>query len=105
MAIPDPTKAAENNWGKILSKVKEAIERRSSESKWADPDEKAFFESTYASLDAVRVAWRNTTMHVTIKYTDEEAEHIFVAVRGYMKTLSSRYDENGQPAWMADLLG
>jgi hypothetical protein len=55
------------------------------------------FSEVYASLDAVRVAWRNTTMHVENKYTDDEAEHIFIAVRGFLKKLSSRMDETGQP--------
>jgi hypothetical protein len=39
----------------------------------------------------------NPTMHVESKYTDEEAEHIFIAVRGFMKKLASRMDESGQP--------
>jgi hypothetical protein len=36
-------------------------------------------------------------MHVENKYTTDEAEHIFVAVRGFMKKIASRMDENGQP--------
>jgi hypothetical protein len=31
------------------------------------------------------------------KYTDDEAEHIFLAVKGFMKILASRVDENGEP--------
>src|SRR5271170_1621727 len=53
--------------------------------------------TTIISLDAVRVAWRNTTMHVENKYTQEEAENIFIAVKGFMKKLASRCDENGDP--------
>jgi hypothetical protein len=37
-------------------------------------------------------------MHVEMKYTGEEAEHIFIAVRAFLKTLASRLDENGKPA-------
>jgi hypothetical protein len=36
-------------------------------------------------------------MHVENKYTDDEAEDIFRAVRGFMKKLASRMDENGEP--------
>jgi hypothetical protein len=57
----------------------------------------ALFESLHASLDAVKNPWRNATMHVENKYTDDEAEHIFVAVRGFMTKLASRCDENGDP--------
>lgn len=61
---------------------------------WTD---KEFFAEVYTSLDAVRVAWRNTTMHVENKYSEEEAEHIFGAIRGFMRRLASRLDEKGQP--------
>jgi hypothetical protein len=36
-------------------------------------------------------------MHVENKYTDDEAEHIFTAVKGFMKKLAARCDENGMP--------
>jgi hypothetical protein len=36
-------------------------------------------------------------MHVENKYTNDEAEHIFVAVKGFMMKLASRCDENGDP--------
>jgi len=36
-------------------------------------------------------------MHVENKYLPEEAEHIFIAVRGFVKKLASRMDEQGQP--------
>lgn len=36
-------------------------------------------------------------MHVEKKYTDDEAEHIFSAVKGFMKGLASRMDEDGFP--------
>jgi hypothetical protein len=39
-----------------------------------DGKREEFFEIAYASLDAVRVAWRNPTTHVENKYTDDEAE-------------------------------
>jgi hypothetical protein len=51
----------------------------------------------HASLDAVRNPFRNTTMHVEKKYTDDEAEHILALVKGFMKKLASRCDENGHP--------
>jgi hypothetical protein len=100
LEIPDPTKAAERNWGAMLRDIKKDMESRSGQSPtkaWKNPDDKEFFESVYASIDAVRVAWRNTTMHVEIKYTPDEAEHILGAVKGFMKKLASRADEEGKP--------
>jgi hypothetical protein len=98
LAIPDPIKDAERNWGAILRKFKAELDRRGSQNPpaWNGAD-KDFFEEIYASLDAVRNVWRNATMHVENKYTAEEAEHIFGAVRGFMRKLSTRIDENGNP--------
>jgi hypothetical protein len=95
LGIPDPT-GSDRNWGAILSKIKAAMDAKTKTSTWKTGD-REIFESAYASLDATRVAWRNTTMHVENKYTSDEAEHIFVAMHGFMKELASRMDEQGQP--------
>ena len=98
--ISDPLKPADRNWGKILKDIKFDLDSRcgaSSSKSWKNNKDREFFENAYVSLDAVRVAWRNTTMHVENKYTDEEAEHIFLAVKGFMKNLASICDENGDP--------
>lgn len=100
LGIPDPTRPAERNWGYILREIKNDLAARGGNAPtktWTTAGDGEFFEGAYASLDAVRVAWRNTTMHVERKYTDDEAEHIFVAVRGFMSQLASRCDENGDP--------
>jgi hypothetical protein len=100
LQIPDPTQPANRNWGNILREIKADLDAhtgRSPTKTWTVPNDKEFFESAYVSLDAVRVAWRNTTMHVEKKYTEDEAQHIFVAVRGFMMGVASRCDENGDP--------
>lgn len=95
--ISDPIKPAERNWGIMLGKIWDGIE-----AKWPRVVDRAkgdgeFFESLHASLDAVKNPWRNSAMHVETKYTSDEAEHIFVAVKGFMKKLASRVDESGKP--------
>jgi hypothetical protein len=100
LGIPDPITGNDRNWWSILKKIKGDLDLRAGKNQtktWTLPGDKEFFESVYASLDAVRVAWRNTTMHVENKYTGEEAEHIFAATRGFMMKLASRCDENGDP--------
>jgi hypothetical protein len=96
--VPDPTKPYERNWGNILKAVKTAIE-----GKWptaADQMKSDFktFDRLYVSLDAIKNPWRNATMYIENKYTEDEAEHIFVALRGFIRHLVTRMDENGQPA-------
>jgi hypothetical protein len=37
-------------------------------------------------------------MHVEKTYGEEQAQHIFAAVRGFMMKLAERVDEQGQPS-------
>jgi hypothetical protein len=97
LQIPDPVKPAERNLGHILDEIWNGIA-----AKWPTTADRmggdgALFEELHASLDAVKNPWRNATMHVERKYTDDEAEHVFAAVRGFMMKLASRCDENGDP--------
>lgn len=98
LGIPDPIKPAERSWGTILKMVRNRIEAKWPTAAARMSGDGAFFEALFASLDAVKNPWRNATMHVENKYTDDEAEHIFVAVRGFMNRLASRCDEAGNPA-------
>ncbi len=99
LSVPDPVKAVGKNWGMILKNILAARTAKSSATPktWACLDDEAYFDAVYATLDAVRNAWRNTTMHVENKYTAEEAEHILVAVRSFMMRLATRMDEQGMP--------
>jgi hypothetical protein len=100
LQIPNPIRAADRNWGNILRAIKIDLDAHGGPSPtkiWAIPGDKEFFEVVYVSLDAVRVAWRNSTMHVENKYTEDEAEHVYSAVKGFMMKLASRCDENGDP--------
>jgi len=95
--IPDPIKPAERNWGKMLDAIKQSIAAKWPTAADRMSDDAIVFEGLLASLDAIKNPWRNSTMHVENKYTDDEAEHIFVAIKGFMKKLASRMDEEGLP--------
>lgn len=97
LQIPDPTKAKDRNWGMMLSTLKKAIDDKWPTSSHRLSGEGEFFENAYAALAAMQNPWRNATMHLDQKYTEEEAQHIFEIVRGFMRKLASRLDENGQP--------
>jgi hypothetical protein len=99
LQIADPTKEAEKNWGVMLRKIKDEIDRRNKAAppEWSKFEDRRLMAEIYVSLDAVRNVWRNATMHVETKYTMEEAEHILNAVRGFMTKLSSRMNEEGKP--------
>jgi hypothetical protein len=97
LQIPDPVKPSERNWGKILDRVRYGIDKHWPTTADRMSGDGELFDGLYASLDAVKNPWRNSTMHVENKYTEDEAEHIFVAVKGFMKKISSRMDEDGLP--------
>jgi hypothetical protein len=98
LGISDPIKPADRNWAKILKLIKDAIDSRNvAPSAWTVAHDAEFFAEIHVSLDAVKNVWRNATMHVENKYTEEEAQRIWDATRGLMMKLASRLDENGQP--------
>jgi len=81
----------------MLRALKTEIERRWPTNSHRMSGDGEFFDNAYAMLAAIQNPWRNATMHLDQKYTLEEAEHIFVAVKGFMKKLAFRMDENGEP--------
>jgi hypothetical protein len=96
--IPSPFNPGGQNWGGILGQIKLEIDRRGKAGKtWSNLSDRHTFVDLHASLDSVRNAWRNTTMHVEKKYTQEEAVQIFQAVRAFMMKCSVRFDEAGNP--------
>jgi hypothetical protein len=97
LGIPDPTKAADRGWVKLLNAVKSEIDRRWPMSSNRLSGDGKLFEEAYGALAAMRNPYRNATMHLDQKYTEEEAKHIFEIVKGFMMKLASRCDENGDP--------
>jgi hypothetical protein len=78
VGIPDPVKDADRNWGTILRKINEEICRRNRQKpkQWSRVEDHLLFADLHASLDAVRVAWRNPTMHVE-KNTPQKRPNVF----------------------------
>ncbi len=95
--LPDFVKAGDRNWGSVLGKIEKEIKTRNSSqpTKWTSDTEKKFYELVYASGESVRLAWRNSTMHVENKYTEDEAEQIMAVVKGFMRKIAANIDESG----------
>ena len=49
-----------------------------------------FLAEATASLQSVKEAWRNPTMHIEKVYTEEQAGEIWNAVKGFMRHLSTK---------------
>jgi len=87
ISMPDPD--SNRNWSGWLDPLEKEFRK---DRKLKTPDWNAL-EPTYAQVTShirtVSTAWRNPTMHVGAKYTVEEAEDIFNAVRGFMRHLAT----------------
>jgi hypothetical protein len=49
-----------------------------------------FFKEVLGDLQAIKIAWRNPTMHIVRRYSVDEADDIFRAVRNFTKRLAPR---------------
>jgi hypothetical protein len=96
LGLPDPTGGA-RNWGILLEDIQKDMTKRAQNSNagWNQKGDKSLFHELHGSLDAVRSAWRNATMHIERAYSEEEAEHAYLMVRAFMKKIAARMDENG----------
>jgi hypothetical protein len=81
------------SWDRILSRCDTELQkpRADRSPEWRADD--IFFSTSTANLRAVKDAWRNPGLHVEKQYTGEEAEEIWVAVRGFMRHLASKLSE------------
>lgn len=77
-----PINVQEKTWGQIQNHTKAAI------AAITDHRRKERMASVDANLNNVRIAWRNNVMHPNATYTEEEAERILLATRGFMEELA-----------------
>jgi hypothetical protein len=81
------------SWGIWLKQIRDERVRRGDRT-WSEND---YFQDVYSSLDAIKDAHRDPTMHVQTIHTEEEAILIFEHTKGLMKKIASRMDESGNP--------
>jgi hypothetical protein len=97
LRIPDPIKAADRNWGAMLRLVKGEVDRRWPTSTDRLGGDGQAFDELYGALAGLQNPYRNATMHLDKVYTEEDANHTFELVRGLMRRVASRCDEDGEP--------
>lgn len=89
--------AAHANWETILNQIESKIAGMRSDPVWKVlpdcKDQQEYYSQAAAYFRTVKDAWRNYTMHSRAKYTEEEAEQIFNAVKGFMRKLAERLSE------------
>jgi hypothetical protein len=81
------------SWESYLSQIDTRVrdKYKAKGIKWRKDE--PFFRDVAAHLHAVKVAWRNPTMHIVNHYSPEMAEDVFLSVKGFMRHLSTALTE------------
>jgi hypothetical protein len=90
------------SWESYLTQIQNKIgaKHKTKGIKWKK-DEK-FYRDVSGDLVSVKQAWRNPVMHIDRRYSKEEAEEIFKAVKTCMRKLAVRINQDGQDvAWLS----
>jgi hypothetical protein len=81
---------SDRNWGGRLGEIKIEMANKKAAKDLTYMSMKEFYEDAHATLDSVKNAWRNTTMHVDKQYDSERAEDIYRATRRFMETVFAK---------------
>lgn len=87
--------ASGDNWNTILNRIEGEIRSRTKEShgeEWKTKEE-PFYAEVATHFRFLKNGWRNHAMHARAKYTEEEADEIYLSVRALMRHLSERLSE------------
>jgi hypothetical protein len=94
--LNEPTLDASHNltWDNVLRRCSKEVALDFGDKSGVWQADKQFYAEATAKLYAVKDAWRNPNAHeVGEKYTDEEAEDIYRAVRSFMRHLATKLKE------------
>lgn len=88
---------AHTNWAPAIDQIESKIRNMQKDPVWKElPDckeQQEFYAQAASHFAILKDAWRNHTMHIRGKYTEDEAERIFENVKGFMQKLSERLAE------------
>lgn len=88
---------AHTNWAPAIEQIESKIRGMQKDQAWkALPDckeQQEFYAQAASHFAMFKDAWRNYTMHVRAKYTEDEAEMIFLSVKAFMQKLATRVSE------------
>jgi hypothetical protein len=85
------------SWESYLKQIQDKVDKKWRQKGVHWKRDEPFFREILGHLQAVKVAWRNPTMHIVNQYTSEQAEDIFNAVRGFMRHLATKLSEVPAP--------
>ena len=75
------------SWESYLKQINDKIAAKHKDKTPEWKADEALFRDLAGDLQTIKIAWRNPTMHIVRRYSIDEAEDIFRAVRGFMTRL------------------
>lgn len=91
----DVTVSPNAGWQKILNDKLEPAINALPEATPAEKARKTDLQQARAHLHAIRLGWRNDTMHPKATYTEEEAKALIAHVETFMRHLATRLSASG----------
>lgn len=95
IGLPNIVADARQSWGAALKAIGDQIGLNDKGNDPAWPPKSQFFKDARAHLFAVKVAWRDTAMHLEKKYGPREADRIYRATEDFMGHLAEHLDQSG----------
>lgn len=95
VGIPNVVVEAKQSWTTALRSIfnQIGVMDKAGDAAWLPKSQ--FFKDAQTHLLAVKVAWRDSSMHLDKKYTTEEAERIYNTVKTLVEHLAAHLDESG----------
>lgn len=85
---------ANANWGTIIDQIEKQIKGISANTHGASwKIEQQFYSEASAHFRVLKDAWRNHSMHIHERYSEERAETIYQSVRGFIQHLATKLSE------------
>ncbi len=83
------------SWESYLKQISSRIEQRHADKSDEWKAQEPLFRDVMGDLQAIKIAWRNPTMHVVKRYTSAEAKDIYAAVKAFMTRLTDHLPDTG----------
>jgi len=85
------------SWEDYLSKIDKnmSIKHAAKPLEWKEKE--PIYRDFSGDLQAIKQAWRNPTMHVDRRYTPDEAELVFMAVKALMQRMATNLKPKAKP--------
>jgi hypothetical protein len=78
------------SWESYINQIEGKITARHKTKSIKWKRDEAFYREILGDLQTVKLAWRNPTMHIVRRYSADEAEQIYVAVKAFLERLAPR---------------